>query len=446
MKRPGRMLGAGNGAILSNAGALLSSMIVTSALGLVYWLVAKRLFAVEESGFALANVQMMQLLGNAGMLGLGTLLINELPRRRTAPSALITMALLVSGVVGSVLGVLFAVVAPLIAPNLAPLAASVTSVALFAAGVSLTAITLVLDQALIGLLRGGAQLGRNTLFAVIKLVVLLAVGVWLPGGDWLTIYATWMVGNVASLVLLFAFIRWRQGNHQSMRPQLNWALVHQFKHAAWGHHWLNLALQVPGFAMPTIAAALLSRTVSAYFGTATLLVGLVFFAPFAIATALYASGAHAPSAFVQRMRFTLKLSFGLGVLANIVMFVGADLILGVFSAEHAAQAGWVLRLLGLGVFPIIIKDHYVTICRLQQRLGGTALLAGAGSVLELVLAAVGAGVGGVLGLTLGWLAALYIQGIVLAPYVYRTASNPPTSGEHQSGTPTSVGSETSVAA
>ncbi len=54
----------------------------------------------------------------------------------------------------------------MISSNLGALSESPASTAFFTAGVGLTALAPVLDQALIGLMRGGLQLTRNTVFAV----------------------------------------------------------------------------------------------------------------------------------------------------------------------------------------------------------------------------------------------------------------------------------------
>ena len=114
-------------------------------------------------------------------------------------------ALLLVGLVGGLAGILFAVIAPLVSLDFLPLRASIGSILIFAAGVSFTSITIVLDQALIGLLRGELQFWRNTLFAASKLAALITTGLALHsslfrGG--VAIYATWALGNAISLVPL----------------------------------------------------------------------------------------------------------------------------------------------------------------------------------------------------------------------------------------------------
>lgn len=425
---------AANGAIIANASSLLGATVVTSGLGVAYWLLAARLFPHAAVGFAGASISAMTLLGNAGMLGTGTLLISELPREPGRTGQLVATALAMVGGTGAILGLLFALVAPLASPNLRPLAGGLTPVGLFALGVALTSVTTVLDQALIGMLRGSLQFGRNAIFAATKLGALLAAGVWLAHGQWLTIYVTWLLGNLVSLAALAGFVLVKRGRPRcrvlrwralGALGRVAWQLLRGFGAQALRHHWLNLALQAPGFALPLVVTILLSSAANAYFYVASMVASLVFFGPLAIVTALYAVGARAPSALAQRMRFTLALAFAGGVLANAALFVGADHLLGMFGASYATKAAWTLRILGLGVFPVIVKDHYVTLNRIRGRIAGAALLVTAGGALELVLAALGAILsGGLPGLALGYLGALWLEAVCMAPAVYHAATLP----------------------
>ncbi|HCI82959.1 MAG TPA: hypothetical protein DHW02_25080, partial [Ktedonobacter sp.] len=67
-------------------------------------------------------------------------------------------------------------------------------------------MNLVLDQVLIGLLRGELQLGRNILFASIKLIALAIVGYFLiQQHAGIFIFATWAIGEALSLALLSGY-------------------------------------------------------------------------------------------------------------------------------------------------------------------------------------------------------------------------------------------------
>src|SRR5688572_26573364 len=156
--------------LLMNAASMIGTTVITAGLGFVYWWLAARQFSQEAVGFASALISAMSLLGTLGMIGMGTLLIGELPRQPEHRATLITTALVVAGGVSAALGIIFALIAPLVSVEFRPLAGGASTILLFTTGVVLTAVTLVLDQAMIGLLRGELQLWRNAIFALGKLV------------------------------------------------------------------------------------------------------------------------------------------------------------------------------------------------------------------------------------------------------------------------------------
>src|SRR5438132_14361150 len=78
-----------NSIILVNAGSLVGTTAVTSMLGFVYWWLAARQYPPEAVGFASAAISAMTLLGTFAMLGLGTLLLGELPQQLGRGSSLI---------------------------------------------------------------------------------------------------------------------------------------------------------------------------------------------------------------------------------------------------------------------------------------------------------------------------------------------------------------------
>ena len=99
-----------NRVMLVNAGSLVATSAVTSVLGFTYWWLAARQFPPQVVGLASATISAMTLLGTFAMLGLGTLLIGELPRQKGKAASLISTVLIVAGGVGGVLGIIFAVV------------------------------------------------------------------------------------------------------------------------------------------------------------------------------------------------------------------------------------------------------------------------------------------------------------------------------------------------
>jgi O-antigen/teichoic acid export membrane protein len=409
-----------NTIILINAGSLIGTTAVTGLFGFAYWWIAARQYPPQAVGLASAAVSAMTLLGAICILGLGTLLIGELPRHPGQEASLISAALIIVGGVGAIGGIIFVLVAPLVSTAFLPFSANAGMILLFAAGVCLTAIINVLDAALIGLLKGTLQFWRNALFAVAKLVILLLASWWLvKGGE--IVYGTWVAGIALSLVPLIGMVVFKVGKSaRSLLP--DWTLIRKLRTAALEHHALNLILQFPMTALPVLVTLLLSATVNAWFYVSWMISGLVFIASYALTTVLFAINAGQTAELMHKIRITLGLALITSLLCNALLLVGAPQILALFGHTYAQQASWCLRILGLGAFPMIITDHYMAVSRIHGKVLKAALpIATIGCVLELVIAALGAHVGGLVGLSIGWVIALCIQAAVAFPTVYRAA-------------------------
>lgn len=247
--------------LLSNAGSLVASTGMASLLGVVYWMVATRLFDQRSVGYGSAAVSAMSLLGTIGMLGLGTLLIGELPRR-TVRAGLVSAALLTCGLGALVIGLGFSVVAPRVSVNFANMIGTPGREALFAAGVAVTAVTLVFDQATIGLMRGGIQLGRTIAFAVVKVLVLPAAAVIGRDQAGLGITLSWVAGLALSLALVA--IRLRLAS-EPVLPRPDWGVLRGLGKSAMAHNWLNLAMTMPFYLLPVLVTVIVSPAANVAF-------------------------------------------------------------------------------------------------------------------------------------------------------------------------------------
>ena len=327
------------------------------------------------------------------------------------------------GGVGGLAAIVFAMLTPLISKDLQSFKASPENIAIFAAGVSLTAITLVLDQSLIGLLLSKLQLWRNTLFAATKLVALLAAGLYLAHKVGLTIYATWAIGNFFSLIALFGFVLLKgKWSLKACLPQ--WRLLHRLKYAALQHHILNLAILAPGQLLPVLVTIMLSARVNAWFYVSLTMANFISVVLYALTNVLYAMNAADPGRLTRQIRLTLSLAFATCILANCLLFFGARQILSLFGPTYAEQATWSLRILALGAFPIIIKDHYLAICRIHNKMAYAIKPIVIGVLLEVSSAILGARLGNLPGLSLGWVLAMVIEAVYMSATVYRAMYSP----------------------
>jgi hypothetical protein len=170
-----------------------------------------------------------------------------------------------------------------------------------------------------------------------------------------------------------------------------------------------------------LVTVLLSATMNALFYVSFLLTDIVYFIPYALVTALYAASSTHPDALARKVQLTMGLAVFGCVLANCVLLFDSVQLLGIFGQSYAEQSIWSLRILGLGSFPFIIKFHYVAVCRIQDRITDVLLPILAGAILEVGAAALGARLGGISVLSLGWIIAVCVEAMFMFRLVYQTA-------------------------
>lgn len=402
-----------------SAAALASTSLVTSALGFLYWVVAARTFSAVAVGESATAISAMSLLAPLAVLGLGTLLISKLPELQTGRAQLVATAVTVSAAAGALLALVCAFVLPQGFLGVYGIGHEFGRTLLFCAAVATQGAGMLLDQALLSMVGGGMQLWRNLTQSVVKLVLLAVFAVTLAKYSSLTIFASWFIANVVSLtVMAIVLMRRFRVPLRSLVPSLS--TLHGLKFSAAKHHGLNIAMFVPYFAMTLVANAVLGPEKSGYFFAAWSLAGFVMFLPFALATALFASGSRDSEAFLTGFRHTLRYSLLICLAANIGILVFGKLALAVFGSSYVSNAHLALIATCLGCFALVIKDHHVALARINGTVEREAILIALLSGTEIAAAAVGAHLGGITGLGVGWMIATMLGALVCGPRVWRT--------------------------
>ena len=400
--------------ILANAASLFGATLVTSFLGFAFWALAARLYDVREIGQASAAIAAMTLVSTVGVLGLGTLIIGEV-RRVPDPRALITTSCLVAAGTSLVLGIALVVV-PGLQIELGSLQHDPVGATLFALGVGLTALTVVLDQACVGLLRGGLQLWRNTVFSVVKLVALPA-GLLLANGE-MAVYAVWALGNAVSLLTLYGHAR-RLGLHPGLKVDLG--TLTGMRGMALNHHWLNLSGTAPRLLLPIIVLQSLGPEANAVFYSALLFAGFVYIVPIHLATALFALGRGEEGSLRRELRGSLRVALAVVGSASVGALLLGGVALGVLGPEYR-DGHTVLVMLTFATLFGGMRSFYVATERVRDNLARAASVITLCGLLEVSLALVGAAWGDSLeAITLGYLVAQVLTGLAVAPYVLRAA-------------------------
>ena len=416
-----------------NAGSLMATTAITSLFGFAYWWLAARTAPAEAVGQASAAVSAMTLIGTIGMFGMGTMLISDLPRLTGRRWELISTCLLVSGAAATLGGLAYVALAHLAIPGLQDALGGPATTALLIFGIALNAMTLVLDEALVGLLAGPMQLMRNAWFSVIKLVLLGALAVLPPALDGGTLLLTWVAGMVLSVAILGRALR-RRGMVDSVRPRLS-ALRGRGR-ATFDHNLLNLATYLPRAALPLVVTAVLSAEANASFYTAFMVTSFLAMVPGNVALTLFAVASGDRAALRSKVRMGLLICLVTGLPVSIFVAVFAAPIMGLFGARYATSAGAALAILALTYLPFVFHHFFLAISRVQGKVRGAGIFSVFAGVAELAAAWYGGSRGSLTELVAWVVAVMALEMVLVAPTVLRVVlpSRRATAAETPEGT------------
>ncbi|QGM99049.1 lipopolysaccharide biosynthesis protein [Methylocystis parvus] len=407
---------AANAVWLKNSAMVSAGSVAASALGFVYWWLAARYFAPDAVGSASALISFLGLVAVIGEIGLGTFLVGEAQAHHGRRSERMAIAALVTSVAASLLcgGAILAVAHQFNQSKFLP--SEPLFIALLLIGCGSTAAALVLDQICVGFLSGHLNFLRNVFFSASKLVLL---GLFALRPDALSsdmaIVATWVLAALLSLSLPLAFGFARTAFSQ--RPDFE--QLFRSRSRIFGHYVLNLVTFGPGFALPIILVAILGPAVNAAFYPLWTILSVTLVLPASLTIVLYTVVSGQRESLLPRLSMSLRLCFSTGLVVALIFWLMSERMLSAFNPSYLSIAGGDLRLLGLGFLPIMLKDHYIALSRLENKMMRASGFLAFGGIVEIAFAAIGAHAHGLFGFVSGWLLAGALQSVFLSMPLFK---------------------------
>jgi hypothetical protein len=369
--------------LFRNAYALMINGGLTGVLGLGYWLLAARFYSPAEVGRQSAQNQAMMFLG--GLTALNFILIRFIPEMGRGTSRLVMRTYVASIAAAATLAAGFLLTLRWWGESFAHLSGLGTGIFFIASVVSWSLFT-AQDGVLTGLRHATGVLGKNTLFAALKIVLLVVLAGVLPEDG---IAISWVLAALLLLIPVEGLI------HQRLIPrhadatdddrpvptgaEIGRYLAGDYTGTLFYYGLCNL--------VPVVVAAHLDARTNAYFYLAWVLGATVDVLAVNMATSLTVEGAFDAGGLAAACRSALVRMTLILLPATVLILVGARLGLSVFGPGYAREGAPLLRLLALATLPKALIEVYIGVLRVQRRTRLVALLQGArfAGVLGLVL-------------------------------------------------------------
>ena len=347
-----------------NGHALVLSSVVTSVIGMLFWVLAARRSSPSVVGRNVVAINALTSIGAVAQLNLQSALIRFVQPAGRHTRRLVVRIYLVSAAVAVVLAGAFLVLLPHISPQLVFLRDSPGMVTWFVASAAIWTIMILEDGVLTGLRKTPWVPVENAGFSLLKVGMIVPFVALFPVAG---IYLSWTVAALATVVPTNIYLFARAiSQHQRLAgdsgnvsiSELRSYVPYDFLGNLW---WQGLILVLPLIVISESGAA-----TSAYFSLAWLIASLLYLVSLSIGDSLVVELSIDASAFEAQCRQVMVHLLKLLVPAVAVLVLAAPWILRIFGPSYVAGTG-ALRLLGLSALPFIVSGTAVSAARGQRR-------------------------------------------------------------------------------
>jgi O-antigen/teichoic acid export membrane protein len=396
--------------------ALVLSYGLTSAVGLLYWIVAARLFDPATVGINSVALSTMMLLGGIAHLNLTQALLRFVPVAGRRTRRLVVSCYAVAITVAALVGLGYAAGARHWAPQMVDAVGYGPLLVFFAVATPAWALFTVQDYLLTALKRATVVPLENLVFALLKIGLLAAA---VSVGYVFGIAASWVLATVLIVVavnvwlLVHAIPRAGAGEPvEPVRPRV----VARFVRSDYAGATL---WQVAMNGIPALVLARLGAEDAGVYGIVWTIAITLYLIPSAMAQSMIAHTAGDPGQAESARRAMERRSLMLVVPVAVVLTLGAYPVLWLFGEHYAQRGAWTLALAALSGVPQVITAAAVAQARVQQNMRVLVVVPGSLAIGVLAGAWLLMPVLGIAGVALSWLVVQLTGAAVLLVRAWR---------------------------
>jgi O-antigen/teichoic acid export membrane protein len=372
--------------LFRSAYSLMASTVVTSILGVVFWILAARLYSPEVVGRDSALIASMVTLSTIPQLNLASAMIRFLPRMGVRTSRVLAVAYALSTGAALVIALAFVVLVPRFVDEFAFLAEDRAVAGVYVGGLVVWGIFVIGDASLAGLRYAHWIPIENAAYAVLKIAALpILIAVAASYG----VFAAWILPACLLLPVTNWLIFRRAIPRHVARHAEQPSSAHEFSPAHLrrflAQDYLGTVLSQAALTLvPILVVALLGSEKNAYFYVAFTLVTTFDLLFMNAATSLTVEGAIDRERIHELTRTVVRHLLGPLTLVSLGLVLVAPILLLPFGPDYVREASPLVRLLACACVFRGALYLYAALCRLRGR--GRPLLLLEAAVFGLLMA------------------------------------------------------------
>jgi O-antigen/teichoic acid export membrane protein/aminoglycoside phosphotransferase (APT) family kinase protein len=384
--------------------ALVASSGLSSAVGLLYWVLAAQLFPPEVVGVNAVALSSLMLVGGVAHLNMSHALLRFVPVAGTAARRLVLLGYGVAIILSALAGTGFALGALWWAPELVDVAGHGALVAFFAVSCPVWTLFTLQDYVLTAVGKATAVPIENIVFSVLKIALLVVVTLAaVPGG----IALSWVIATalIVLLINLWLLVRLLPAHGVARAEQavpITAGAIARFVSADYvGALFWQAALM----GLPVLVLARLGAEAAAAYNMVWQFGMALYLVPSGMGQSMIAHNAADPGKVDKARRETVRRGLLLVVPAALVLALGGQLVLSMFGTHYTEAGTGALALVALSAVPNVITATTTSTARVRQRRGVQFGVPTSISVLVIGLSWVLMPQLGILAVGLAWLCA-----------------------------------------
>lgn len=366
------------------------SSIFNAGCGFFFWIIAARIYTVEQVGLATALISSLGLVLLFSRLGLDFSIIRFFPT--CDKSRIFSTSLIITTLASLLAGIAYILLIDLLAPTLAFLKEPCYLVAflLIAAANSVAAIT---GNAFLAERKAENYFLQN-IFMALRIPLLIPLAFL---GTFGIFGSTGLAFLVASIFALIVLVR----SLNSIRPEIDVEFIKwSFKFSSW-NYVSNILSTAPTLVLPIMVLNILGEAEAAKYYIAFTMGNLVLIIPNSLGTSLFVEGSHGEGLKKSVIRAGAA-SLALLVPAVLALFIVGDGFLGMLKGEYA-EASDLLKIVALSSFPVTVYSLFIPIQNVRMRVEGVVKLNALRCMLLLGLSYLMIQEYGILGVGYAWI-------------------------------------------
>lgn len=395
-----------------NAYALVLNEATSAGLGILYWMLAARLYGSYEVGLGSAAISAMIFLSGLSQLNLVGALPRFIPCAGRATGRLIGYAYLSSLAAAALVSLAFGLGLNAWMPVDGFMTAGPAFMLWFVCATMLWCIFTLQDSAMVGLRQAVWVPIENTVFGVAKLVLLILFAATFQRHG---IFASWTLPVVAAVVPinLLIFRRLIPRHVAATESEAAPVAARQIVRFVAGDYLGALFAETYVTLLPIVVVSRAGAEANAHFYLAWIVAYALQRVALSMAASLTVEGALAQSQLGALSRRMLTQMARLLIPAALLIVICAPIILRLFGASYAAESTTLLRLLALAAIPYAVNVLFISYARVRRWAAGIVLVQAALAALILTLSYTLLPIYGIAGVGIAWLASQIAVALVL---------------------------------